>query len=70
MATPTSERRVEGGGEAHRPADPVDLEPNQHRLTAILALVVAWWITEAIPIPMTALLGVALRRTTGSCCRS
>ena len=39
---------------------PFDLEPNQHRLAAILALVVAWWITEAIPIPMSALVGVAL----------
>jgi solute carrier family 13 (sodium-dependent dicarboxylate transporter), member 2/3/5 len=39
---------------------PFDLEPNQHRLAAILALVVAWWVTEAIPIPVTALLGVAL----------
>ena len=39
---------------------PFDLEPNQHRLAAILALVVVWWVTEAIPIPVTALLGVAL----------
>jgi sodium-dependent dicarboxylate transporter 2/3/5 len=39
---------------------PFDLEPNQHRLAAILALVVAWWVTEAIPIPITALLGVGL----------
>ncbi len=39
---------------------PFELEPNQHRLAAILALVVAWWVTEAIPIPVTALLGVAL----------
>jgi sodium-dependent dicarboxylate transporter 2/3/5 len=39
---------------------PFDLEPNQHRLAAILALVVAWWVTEAIPIPITALVGVAL----------
>jgi solute carrier family 13 (sodium-dependent dicarboxylate transporter), member 2/3/5 len=39
---------------------PFDLEPNQHRLAAILALVVTWWVTEAIPIPVTALLGVAL----------
>jgi solute carrier family 13 (sodium-dependent dicarboxylate transporter), member 2/3/5 len=39
---------------------PFDLEPNQHRLAAILALVVTWWVTEAIPIPITALLGVAL----------
>ena len=39
---------------------PFDLEPNQHRLAAILALVVTWWVTEAIPIPMTALVGVGL----------
>jgi sodium-dependent dicarboxylate transporter 2/3/5 len=39
---------------------PFDLEPNQHRLAAILAIVVAWWVTEAIPIPITALLGVGL----------
>ena len=39
---------------------PFDLEPNQHRLAAILGLVVVWWVTEAIPIPVTALLGVAL----------
>ena len=39
---------------------PFDLEPNQHRLAAILAFVVVWWVTEAIPIPVTAVLGVAL----------
>ena len=39
---------------------PFDLEPNQHRLAAILAFVVVWWVTEAIPIPVTALLGVVL----------
>jgi sodium-dependent dicarboxylate transporter 2/3/5 len=39
---------------------PFDLEPNQHRLAAILAFVIVWWVTEAIPIPMTALLGVTL----------
>ncbi len=39
---------------------PFDLDGNQHRLAAILAFVVVWWITEAIPIPMTALLGVAM----------
>jgi sodium-dependent dicarboxylate transporter 2/3/5 len=39
---------------------PLGLEPNQHRLAAILAFVVVWWITEAIPIPVTAVLGVAL----------
>ncbi len=30
------------------------------RLAAVLALVLTWWITEAIPIPMTAVLGAAL----------
>ncbi len=39
---------------------PLGLEPNQQRLAAILALVVTWWVTEAIPIPVTALLGVGL----------
>ena len=39
---------------------PLDLEPNQHRLAAVLAFVIVWWITEAIPIPVTALLGVTL----------
>jgi solute carrier family 13 (sodium-dependent dicarboxylate transporter), member 2/3/5 len=39
---------------------PFDLDPNQHRLAAILAFVVVWWVTEAIPIPVTAVLGVVL----------
>ncbi len=39
---------------------PFDLEPNQHRLAAILAFVIVWWVSEAIPIPVTALLGVTL----------
>jgi sodium-dependent dicarboxylate transporter 2/3/5 len=39
---------------------PFELEPNQHRLAAILAFVVVGWVTEAIPIPVTAILGVAL----------
>ena len=30
------------------------------RLAAILAWVLVWWITEAVPIPVTALLGPAL----------
>ncbi|MFA9453271.1 MAG: SLC13 family permease, partial [Candidatus Aminicenantaceae bacterium] len=30
--------------------------PNAHRLLAIFLLVVVWWVTECIPIPMTALL--------------
>ncbi len=39
---------------------PFDLDGNQHRLLAILAFVVVWWVTEAIPIPVTALVGVVL----------
>jgi solute carrier family 13 (sodium-dependent dicarboxylate transporter), member 2/3/5 len=39
---------------------PFDLDGNQHRLLAILCFVVVWWVTEAIPIPITALLGVVL----------
>jgi sodium-dependent dicarboxylate transporter 2/3/5 len=35
--------------------------PDQaHRLAAVVALVVVWWVTEAIPIPITALVGTAL----------
>jgi sodium-dependent dicarboxylate transporter 2/3/5 len=36
-----------------------------HRLAAIVALVVVWWITEAIPIPITALIGVGLATLLG-----
>ena len=39
---------------------PFDLDGNQHRLLAILAFVIVWWVTEAIPIPVTALVGVAM----------
>jgi len=31
-----------------------------HMLAAILGLVITWWISEAIPIPVTALVGAAL----------
>ena len=41
-------------------AIPFDLDGNQHRLLAILAFTVVWWVTEAIPIPVTALVAVAL----------
>jgi sodium-dependent dicarboxylate transporter 2/3/5 len=34
--------------------------PEARRLLAVLALVIAWWITEAIPLPATALVGSAL----------
>jgi solute carrier family 13 (sodium-dependent dicarboxylate transporter), member 2/3/5 len=36
------------------------LSPAAHRLVAVLAWVVVWWMTEAIPIPATAVLGPAL----------
>ncbi len=40
---------------------PLDaLTPEAHRLSAVVALVVTWWVTEAIPIPATALIGAAL----------
>jgi sodium-dependent dicarboxylate transporter 2/3/5 len=40
-------------------AMPSDLAPPAHRLAAILAAVVLLWVTEAIPMAMTAFLGVA-----------
>lgn len=40
---------------------PVDgLTPSAHRLLAILGLTIVFWLTEAIPLPMTALLGPTL----------
>ena len=39
---------------------PLDLEPAQHRLAAVLVFVITYWVTEAIPIPVSALLGLAL----------
>jgi sodium-dependent dicarboxylate transporter 2/3/5 len=39
---------------------PTGLTPGAARLTAVLALVLTWWITEAVPIPITALLGPGL----------
>jgi len=39
---------------------PTGLEPPAHRLAAVFALVVVFWVTEAIPLPATALLGPAL----------
>src|SRR5262245_29351968 len=39
---------------------PLDLPAPAHRLAAILALVVVLWLTEAIPLGVTALLGPAL----------
>jgi sodium-dependent dicarboxylate transporter 2/3/5 len=39
---------------------PSGLAPAPARLTAVLAWVLIWWVTEAVPIPITALLGPAL----------
>src|SRR3989338_1067334 len=36
------------------------LSATAHRLAGVVALVVIYWITEAIPLPVTALLGAAL----------
>ena len=35
------------------------LSPEAHRLAAVLAAVVVLWVTEALPLPVTALLGAA-----------
>ncbi|HET8623054.1 MAG TPA: DASS family sodium-coupled anion symporter [Gemmatimonadales bacterium] len=35
------------------------LTPEAHRLAAVIAAVVVLWVTEAIPLPVTALIGVA-----------
>jgi sodium-dependent dicarboxylate transporter 2/3/5 len=39
---------------------PFDLEPEQHRLAAVLVFVITYWVTEAIPIPAAGVLGLAL----------
>jgi solute carrier family 13 (sodium-dependent dicarboxylate transporter), member 2/3/5 len=39
---------------------PAGLAPAAARLVAVLAWVLTWWITEAVPIPITALLGPGL----------
>jgi sodium-dependent dicarboxylate transporter 2/3/5 len=41
-------------------ARPFGLESHQSSLVAVLAWVLTWWITEAVPIPITALLGPSL----------
>lgn len=42
-----------------------DLSFTAHKLLAIMVLVALWWITEPIPIPVTALLGPTLAVVTG-----
>jgi sodium-dependent dicarboxylate transporter 2/3/5 len=41
-------------------AIPLDLDGKQQGLAAVLGLVVVWWISEAIPIPVTGLVGLCL----------
>lgn len=46
---------------------PIDaLNPEAHKLLAIMTLVALWWITEPIPIPVTSLLGPTLAVITGA----
>jgi len=39
---------------------PTELPPPASRLAAILLWVLVWWVTEAVPLPLTALVGPAL----------
>ncbi len=39
---------------------PLPLSIEQQRLAAVLSLVVVWWVSEVVPIPVTGLLGLAL----------
>lgn len=44
---------------------PLPLNAEAHSLAAIMALVVVWWVSEAVPLPVTSLIGVALAAVTG-----
>ncbi len=44
---------------------PEGLSPSALRVAAVAALMATWWVTEAIPIPATALLPIALFPTLG-----
>ena len=39
---------------------PMDIDDNQQRLAAILAFTIVYWLSEAIPIPATAIFSLAL----------
>ncbi len=41
-------------------AAPLPITENQHLLVAVLALTMTYWITEALPIPVTSILALAL----------
>ncbi len=54
---------------------PLPLERDQQTLAAILAFVIVYWLSEAIPIPATAILALALavvlvKLLSGVCCRA
>lgn len=50
--------------------DAPELSAEAHRLCGVLLLVIIWWLTEPVPIPVTGLLGVALAVVTGAVPRS
>ena len=39
---------------------PMDIDDNQQRLSAVLAFTIVYWLSEAIPIPVTAIFSLAL----------
>ena len=39
---------------------PMDIDDNQQRLSAVLAFTIVYWLSEAIPIPATAIFSLAL----------
>ncbi len=41
-------------------AAPLPLDPHQHALVAVLGFTMVYWITEALPIPVTSILALAL----------
>lgn len=45
---------------------PPGLGTEAARLVAVVALVLAWWVTEAVPLPVTAVLGPALAVVLGA----
>jgi sodium-dependent dicarboxylate transporter 2/3/5 len=54
---------------------PLPLEPNQQTLAAILSFMIVYWLSEATPIPATAILALALavvlvKLLSGVCCRA
>jgi sodium-dependent dicarboxylate transporter 2/3/5 len=46
-------------------AAPTGLPAPAHRLAAVMALVITWWITEPVPLAVTALVGPALATLLG-----